>query len=207
MMFKNDIASQALSRLAASRTIVDLDNDNSIEARIIRQHFRTSLDQLLEYHPWSFARRTATLIEHSRDPEPRYRFAYHYPVNAAVVRGIAPNGMFNDMFELYPDQETPFTVMTFGTTNLIYCNTPNAHAVYTERMPENSSFKTYFGKALAAQLSKDIGPSLITNNWPKVRDAVNASADSDISQGIAYDLTLSPQKQEAPCPLVRARWQ
>lgn len=206
-MFKNDIATQALGRLAYSKTIVDLDTDNTVEARLLKRYFRTSLDTLLEMHPWSFARRTATLIEHSRDPEQGYAYSYHFPVNAAVVRQIAEDGHFNTEYELYPEQMTPFQVMTFGTTQYIYCNVRDAHAEYTERLSENSTFKTYFGKALAAQLSKDIGPALLANNWPKVKEAVNSGADSAIAEGIAYDLSLMPQKLPAPCPLVRARWQ
>jgi len=109
--------------------------------------------------------------------------------------------------ELYPDQEIPFEVMTFGTTDLIYCNVDNAFAEFTERMSENASFKTYFGLALAAQLAMDIGPALITNNWPKVKKAVLDESRSLIDEGIALDITKTPQKSPAPCPLVRVRWQ
>lgn len=207
MMLKNDIANMALGRLGVSSTVIDVENSNTTEAKIIRRHFRTSLDTMLEKHWWSFARRTAKLTKHSDDPEQGYEYAYHFPINAAEIRQIAPEGRFYHRLELYPDMIPQFEEMHVGGLQLIYTNVEDAHAEYTERLAENSSFKTYFGRGLAAQLSLDIGPSLITNNWPKIRNAINESAHNEISSAIADDIARSPQKMPAESPLVRARWQ
>jgi hypothetical protein len=74
-------------------------------------------------------------------------------------------------------------------------------------MDTNSSFPTAFGRALAAQVALDMGPQLITNNWPKVVGAIMSMASNEISAGIADDIAKNPQKVTADSPLVRARYQ
>lgn len=206
MMLKNDIANMALGHLGVSSVISDFQTDNSTEGKILRRYFRRSLDDLLEQHDWTFAKRTAKLFLQSEDPEYGYKYSYIYPVNAIVVREVAPNGMFLPDIELYEDQILHFEERVFGNMRLIYTNVSDAYAKYTEKIEENSTFPSSFGRALAAQLALDMGPQLITSNWPKVANAINSLAFNTISKGIADDIAKSPQKKFAESPLVRVRY-
>jgi hypothetical protein len=139
------------------------------------------------------------------NPEFIWGYSYFAPANALVIRQIATEGHFINNFELYVDQKVPFLEVYSGTVVLLYTNSINAHAEYTERIDMESLFPIHFGKALAAQLSIDIAPSLITNNFPKIKDALNKSAENDITTGIADDLNKMPQHQTADSTFVRVR--
>lgn len=206
MLYKTDIANMALGRLGLSSTIADLENDFSTEAKIIKRHFRTSLDYLLEQHEWNFAKRSVKLSLQFTDPEEGYGFSYHWPVKALVIRQIAPEGRFIKDMELYPDQKIHFEERYIGTTKLVYTDLDLAYAQYTEQVDSNSVFPNHFGRSLAAQLSKDVAPSLITNNFPKIKAALNSEADNDIASGIADDLARQPQFQDADSTFVRCRY-
>lgn len=196
----------ALGRLGVSSTITDLELDLSTEAKIIKRHFRSSLDYLLEQHEWNFARRVAPLSLQFNDPEKGFAYSYHMPADSLVIRQIAYEGNFMRDQELYLNQKIPWTEIIIGTSRLLYTNLDRAHAEYTAQMPENSVFPTHFGKALAALLSKDIAPSLITSNYPKVSGTLNSEADNAIDHGIADDLARQPQFTNAESSFVRARY-
>ena len=196
----------ALGRLGLSSTITDLELDLSTEAKIVKRHFRHSLDYLLEQHFWNFARKSAQLILQFKNPEPAFAFSYYMPADALVIRQIAPYEAYVENIEMYPDQKIPYTEIFVGTTKLMYTNCNNAWAKYTRRVDTNDVFPTHFGRALAAQLSMDIAPSLITSNYPKIKDALNNNALNDISGGIADDLAKQPQYKNSESSFIRCRW-
>lgn len=205
-IFKTDIANLALGRLGLSSTITDLETDLSTEAKILKRHFRESLDFLLEQHHWNFARRSALLIKQFDDPEVNYNFSYFYPADALVIRQIAYKGHFIKNIEQYLDQKIPFNEVYFGSVRLLYTDLRDAHAEYTARVEENDIFPSHFGRALAAQLSLDIAPSLITSNFPKIKEALNNDAFNAVAAGISDDLARQPQFNNSDSTFVRARY-
>jgi hypothetical protein len=204
MLYKTDIANLALGRLGVSLTVIDVETENSQQAKIIRRHFRMSLDALLEMHEWNFATKYLPLILQSEDPTPVFKYAYVVPSDALIIREIAREGFFTNRRQ-YEDEKEKWQQVYSSTGALIYSNTPDAHAKYTVRIPDNIAMPNHFGRALAAQLSMDIAPSLITNNFGKIRDTLNADARIDISRGIADDLGRQPQMEESLSPFIRAR--
>ncbi len=206
MLYKTDIANMALGRLGVSSTITDLEVDLSTEAKIIKRHFRHSLDYLLEQHYWAFARRSQQLKLQFNDPEPNYSFSYYMPADALVIRQIAYDENYVKNLELYPDQKYPWDEIYIGSTRLMYCDLDKAYAEYTAQVEENSIFPQHFGRALAALLSKDIAPSLITSNYPKISATLNSEADNAIAAGIADDLARRPQYQNSESTFVRCRY-
>jgi hypothetical protein len=204
MLYKTDIANLALGRLGVSLSVVDLETENSQQAKIIRRHFRMSLDSLLEMHDWNFATKYLPLILQEEDPTLVFKFAYVVPSDALVIREIAREGFFSNRNQ-YQDEKEKWQQVYSSSGQLIYSNTPDAHAKYTVRIPDNIAMPNHFGRALAAQLSMDIAPSLITNNFGKIRDTLNADARIDISMGIADDLGRQPQMEDSLSPFIRAR--
>jgi len=205
MMYKTDIANMALGRLGISSTITDLESDISTEAQILKRHFRLSLDYLLEQHQWNFARKTIALSKQFDNPEPSWAFSYNMPADCLVIRQIAYNGNFIQSVEMHPGDKIPFTEVVVGGVPLIYTNLSNAHAEYTRRIEENGAFPNHFGRALSAQLSMDIAPSLITSNYVKIKASLNEDAFNDVAAGIADDLARQPQFTEADSPFIKAR--
>ncbi len=207
MMQKNQIANMALGILATSETITDIVSDFSIPGKILKRHYRESLNDILEQHPWDFARRTSQLVVQFENPEPGYAFSYYMPKDVLIIRQIARNGFFIKNLEVYRDMSNQFMEITEGTTRLIYTNVELAHAEYTKVMDENTLFPSHFGRAFAAQLAKDCAPSLITSNYPKIKQALMDDIDSRISRGIADDIARKPQLNNAESTFVRARYE
>lgn len=206
MLDKNTIANLALGRLGTSLGTVNLVTDNSTQARILRLHFRSSLDALLKKHPWNFATGFSALAIQTEQPTMAWGYSYYLPSDCINIRQIAENGCF-PMKNTYNDQKPKYRQVYSGGSPVIYCSVPYAHAEYTVRVPEDDMFPDHFGRALAAQLSKDIAPSLITNNYAKVKATLNSDADNDITLGIAEDIGEEPQQEDSDSQFVRARFQ
>lgn len=204
MLYKNDIANLALGRLGVSLTVADVQTENTQQAKVIRRYFRTSLDTLLEKHPWSFATQMQALPLLSENPTPQFLYSYSKPADALIITEIAEEGIFSQ-FVQYEDQKNRWQEIYSPMGQMLYANTRNAHAKYTTKLPEDAAFPNHFGRALAAQLSMDIAPQLITNNFGKVRDTLNAGAMVDITHGIADDLGRQPLPEDSLSPFIRAR--
>jgi hypothetical protein len=206
MMYLTDVANLALGRLGVGSTINDLANEYSTAAKILKRHLRVSLNSVLEQHTWNFATRSAVLNKQFDDPENGYAFSYYSPADCLAVRQIASDGNFIRNLELYPEQKLPFEERHIGMQILLYTNVRNAHILYTAAMDENSVFPTHFAKSWSAQWAVDIAPSLITNNYPKVRDTLDSDAYNDLAKGIADDLIRTPQYTYAKSPLITTRY-
>jgi hypothetical protein len=202
---KNEVANLALGRLGVSLSIVDLDTENSTQAKIIRRHYKISLETLLERHGWNFATKYAPLLLQANDPNLGFSYQYALPADCLILREIAADGIFPEV-NLYEEQKEQWQEVYTGASPSIYSNTKNAHAKYTVKIPETMAMPNHFGRALAAQLSIDIAPSLITNNFGKVRDTLNSAAINDIHLGIAQDLGRQPLQLDSLSPFHRARF-
>jgi len=196
----------ALGRLGQTLTITDLDTENTNHAKVIRRHFRMSLDTILEKHDWNFATKFEALTLQSEDPIVGYRYCYTLPSDLLVIRQIAEEGIFNPNKQ-YEHEKAKFRLVYNGAgQRIIYTNVQNAHAEYTVRLPESSAFPNHFGRAFAAQLSMDIAPQLITNNYSKVSESINTLAMNDINNGIAFDLGQQPLPEDPASPFQSVRW-
>lgn len=204
-MQKTDVANLALGRLGVSNTISDLDSDNSVAAKIIRRHYPFALEELLEKHHWKFARRTAELVKKADDPEYIWDYSYYQPADCQVIRQVAYKGQFLNNVEEYIDSPNQFIEVYDSSVKLIYTNVREAHAEYTRRIADNDIMPRHFGDGLAALISLRVAPSLITNNYPKIRDSLNAEAYNDMHAAIADDLNRQTQALWQDSTLVRVR--
>lgn len=204
MLYKTDIANLALGRLGVSLIITDVDTDNSQQAKIIRRYFRMSMDTLLELHPWSFATQYKELVLEEEDPTPIYRYAYRWPTDCLIIRQLAEDGVFSRS-ELYEDQKERWEMVYSSGTPIFYSNVANAHAKFTTRVPDTILMPNHFGRALSAQLAMDIAPSLITNNYAKIKQTFDTDARVDITRGISDDLGRQPLPEDSLSPFHRAR--
>jgi len=205
MLLRLDIANLALGKLGTSLNIVDYACDTSNQAKIIRRHFKMALDLLLEKHPWSFATKYAALSLVSEDANSFYRYLYSVPNDLLIIRDIADKERFTAV-ERYEDYKIRWEQEYQSSGALrVRTNLPNAWAHYTVAIPESFNFPSHFGRALAAQLALEIAPSLITNNFPKIKATLASEVMSEVNEGIANDLGRQPQRLESLSPFVLAR--
>jgi len=205
MLSRLDIANLALGKLGVSLTISDFNNDISNQAKIVRRHYKVALDELLEKHEWNFATKYAALTLVSEDAESPYRYLYSVPSDLLILREIAAKDQFTDL-ERYEDYKVRWEEQYEASGAIrVRTNQPDAWGKYTVAIVETFNFPSHFGRALAAQLALEIAPSLITNNFPKVKATLASDVENEVSKGIAYDLGRRPRKLESLSPFVLAR--
>lgn len=208
MLYKNDIANLALGRLGVSLAVIDLDTENSTQAKVIRRNLRLSLDTLLEEHDWGFAsshQALSLVTDYANISDSGgWRFKYSLPADCLVLREISRDGIFARTNQ-YEDEKERWEEVYSASGVRIYADVPDAYGRYTVRLNEDIAFPTHFGRALSAQLSLDIAPQLITNNFGKVRDLLNKDAKNDIALAIANDLGRQPQRENSLSPFIRIR--
>jgi hypothetical protein len=91
MASKTDIANQALTRVGA-KTIMDLDDETSSNARTVKNVFELSVRQLARSHPWNCLKARANLAQLSTGPAFEYEYRYRLPTNC--VRLVDFNGVY-----------------------------------------------------------------------------------------------------------------
>jgi hypothetical protein len=204
-MLKIDIANLALAKLGTSLYISDLVNEQSNQAKIIRRLFSVAFDRLLELHDWHFLSKYAELSLVSEDETLPYRYLYSVPADARTIREIASEGGFTAV-DRYEESKIRWEyAYDSGGAVRIRTNLPDAWARYTVKPAENYNFPPHFGRALAAQLAIEIAPSLITNNFPKIKQTLASELKSEVNEGIADDMGKQPRRLESYSPFVLAR--
>jgi len=205
MLTKSDIAQLALGHLGLSQTVLDLSTENTVQAKVIRRHFRSTLDRMLMKHEWGFATHFGVLNLREETPVLSYQFAYNLPNDCLVPRIIAMDGYFPTLKQ-YEKEKAKFRHVYNGAGNsVIYSNVPNAHIEYTLRVDEDYSFPAHFAFGLSHLLALDIAPSLITANFPKIKQELMMTSRNEITLAIADDLGMEPQQEDSPTPFISCR--
>lgn len=205
-MMKNTVANLALGILGTSLRVVDFSTDKSQQASVLQLHFPVALDSLLEEHDWHFASTSAVLVLHTEYPEGSvWKYEYQEPSDAVFIRELARDGEFSNRFQ-YEQNKQRWEQKYSAGNNRILTNVEDAHARYTARIPDDANFPNYFGNGLAAKLAMMIAPSVITNNFPKVRDTLMTLTRNEISKAISLDLNSQPQRLDEAPPAISARW-
>lgn len=204
MLTKNDIVNLALGKLGQTLFVTNVDTETSNVAKVCKRYWPMSLSSVLSKHPWSIFTKQAPLSLVTTNPSAKWAYAYALPADAHVIRRLALDTLFSDRFE-YLDQMFPFEAVNSASGYEIHTNVPDAHAEYTCKIPDGSLYVDHFGRAVAAQLAMDIAPSLITNNYIKMKKELLADAKADISEQIADDITLAVSPRDAESPFIRAR--
>jgi hypothetical protein len=192
-MNKNEMAKGALRHLGVSWTVFDFDNENSQQAKVIRDQFQKSLDTVTEATEWSFANKSRDLPLVG-DGVNGWLYEYALPADCLVLRNVGTKE-----YLLYPPnvphQFLPSWVFN-NSDSRILCNIEAAWGKYTRRVLENENVPNYFGRAVSAQLAYDIAPTLIGDKFAAIKNTLVAAIDLDIDRAIAYDSGRSPDNRQ-----------
>ena len=104
-----------------------------------------------------------------------------------------------------PKKKIAFTQSRHGGTVVIFTNLAKAWAEFTAIPEDDEALVPYFGEALAAQLAEDIAPSIITNNYFKVKEGFMNDIRLAISEAIAEDIQKQPEQEVVYSPFMEAR--
>lgn len=112
---------QVLTRIGEKR--INDANDTCDSARVLRDEYPQSYDQILSLYPWACATRRKDLAQKAGDNLTPYEYMFQIPTDCITVQALLDG-------ETY--EETPFDCLIEG--DALYCNTENCAIRYTKRI-------------------------------------------------------------------------
>lgn len=151
------LKNMALAELPADR--IETENESSLSAETVNEHYQPALQLLLEDHDWDFSIRRVTLAAITNDRAHEWTYAYDLPTDMAAPRKVLPFGA-SDVASSVPgysvvgqlrgfESIVPF-IISGGT---IYSNREVAILEYVTAAPLEATFPAKFARALATELA------------------------------------------------------
>jgi hypothetical protein len=165
-----EICNLAVSHLAISKEIQDLDTEKSKEAQACRRFYETARDKVLRDYPWPFATVIVTLelvtdfTQQATPPIPEWAFAYRMPSDCLRDRRILSGLRTDDR-----QSRVSYRIVPDGQGLLIYTNMQNAQLEYTQRVTEVGRFMPDFTMALSFLLAAYIAPRVTSVDQVELR--------------------------------------
>jgi hypothetical protein len=166
MTAKIDICNLALSHLANSSEIADLDAEQSKEAQACRRFFDVTRDEVLRDFPWPFAMTQGALAQVAVNPTIEWGYSYRLPTGCLNFRRIL-SGIRNDTRQ----SRILYRLGQDDTGDLIYTDQSSAQAEWTTRITNTERFRPDFVLALSYLLAFRIGPRVAGDKVKVVADA------------------------------------
>ena len=143
MYTKAEIYNLALGALLLTKTVTDVELDESEEIRVLNVHWSTAFKtavQAMDLDGVAIMRFPLELIK--LHPIPGWKFAYKYPQNCLLLRRVLRERDFGDDYYFWRDRhfkDTPETqvarqVGNFNSTKVIFCN---EHCAFLEYVPSD----------------------------------------------------------------------
>lgn len=200
-MTRTEIANMALAHLGSSKTIQDLDTENSKEAKACRTFYETVVDEILRDISWPFATQFVDLALVEEDPTDEWGFSYRYPVTCLMIRRIL-SGIRNDNRQ----SRVPYKIGSDDQGKLIYTDEPEASIEYTHtRGREISLWSADMITAVSYKLAARVAPLLTGGDPFKVQDLVLA-LEQRATKIAASNAFNEEQAEEIPdSEFIRAR--
>lgn len=202
-----DICNMALGHLGVSMTIMDIQAENSVEARTCRTFFETARDLALEEAPWPFAKRTNDL-QIVAGNKYGWEYRYRYPNDCLSARQIITEeltGIVETGDSIIRPMPIPFEVVEDEANGgkAILTDVENAILIYTARITKVSVMPTAFQIAFSLGLASLISGPLSAN--PKNRDAVSKAYELAISKAVGRAFNEGRERPERESEFTAAR--
>lgn len=193
MTSKTQIVNIALMRIGVSKSVANVDTEQSREALSAKLIFDDEVDFVLRDFPWPFATAYADLglVDGAAD-DPANRdwiFAYRYPSDCMFVRRVVRESVGRN-------DPTPasYRIGRDAQGKLIYTNEQDAQIEYTVDVTDPEEFDALFVSMLAWKLGASLAPSL-----SRIKDmATTCMQMYEIDKTKAQSRALNEQQQETP---------
>jgi hypothetical protein len=163
MATKTDICNLALIRIGVSKTLTNVETDQSKEAAACRAVFATERDYVLREFPWSWATKYALLGAGTATPNPDWNFSYAYPHDAVAIRRIT-----TAKGRMYPNPPAFRIGAADDGTQLVFTDASSGYLEYTRQIAtfngtgaETTNYRDpLFNSMLGWRLAGVLGTSL-----------------------------------------------
>jgi hypothetical protein len=164
-MDKVSICNVALSHLANSTEIQDLDAEPSKEAQACRRLFDLTRDEVLRDFPWPFATASAALTLFASNPNTEWGYSYRMPAGKLFFRRIL-SGVRNDSRQ----SRVSYRILSDDLGELVYTDMPNAIGEWTKQVVNTELWPPDFVAAFSLLLAGRIGPRVAGGDQFKLAD-------------------------------------
>ncbi len=211
-----DILNIALARIGVDKTVMNLANEQSKEARLGRRFYPLCRDEVLERVPWPFAVRVKALaLLTDADLMPGWSYGYAMPQDAASIIEVVPAGSVTEAGNYYTTCCEPWAaprgsqqafrqaMSDDGTMPVILANIEDAYAVYVSKVTNPAAFSTMMVSLIADRLAMELAmPMTVDPRWFNVAMQRYQAAFIDTTSRHFEQEQHGP---EAEAPAVRAR--
>lgn len=200
-MTKTEVCNLALLRLGVAQTIVDV-TDRTAEARACAAAWTPVLERFLCLHPWTFARRRATLAELGDAPD-GWECRYALPADCLLVRTLARSAEPGGVPEADPyAADIPLPVKGYeladdgaGRRRVLLCDVSPAILVYTARLEDPACWPPLAADALASALAAELAMPLTKD--AKLAQLMAQSAELALRRATQADACEEPDRRRA----------
>ncbi len=189
---KTEICNLAISWLGGN-TIMSVDDDESLEARLCRANYDMSRRAVLEEREWTFAVKRGSLTPLAATPEFGYSSSFLVPPD--LLRSIGVYAPRDD------DRTQPPMLKHVIEGGMIYANLNEISIKYIYDLQNTKKFSSLFDQTLASHIARNICLALTENATQQDRmqnlyeDNLNRAASSDGLQGSREMLEQSQMEQ------------
>lgn len=197
-----DTCNQAIGNIGISKTIANLEQEQSTEARVCRTFFENTRDMILEEVPWPFATRFADLQDIG-DPPAGWLYRYRYPNDCVTARQLIIDGY--QAISVNSRPVIPFLVVEdeAAAGRAIVTNQPNAILEYTARITNPMLYSALFIDAFAWALSVKIASPL--SAAPGMAEKAQAAYNGALAKAAARSFNEAREEQSRESEFTRAR--
>ena len=162
---QSEICRMALAHLGVQKSIVNIETDQSNEARACKIFYNQAVREILEDFPWPFATvlMQLALVENFASPE--YKNGYAYPSNCMVVRRLFSQYGRNKNDDVqsrvdYRRVQVASPANAGQQIQVILCDHDNMWVEYTSNDSTVSDWSPSFISALSYKLATYIAPQV-----------------------------------------------
>lgn len=171
-----DICNLAMSHFGQAANISSINPpDGSAEAEHCARFYPVALVEALEFHPWTFAKKHATLAELVNDRDD-FAHAYALPADCVKPRRVLPEG--------YTDDENDGVEFDCEGGKL-FTNAANATLVYTFKQVDPTKFSGPFVTGLSLKLAAYVAGPIVKEPSGRMQALLEQRAALKLSEAAA----------------------
>jgi len=191
----------ALSHLAVSKEIANLDADASQEAQTARRFYDVARDKVLRDFDWPFTTKIDVLALVELEPNTEWAYSYRYPTDCLKVRRIL-SAVRND------DTTTrvPYKLAQDASGLLLFTDMQDAQLEYTVKSDDPQFYPADFTLAFSLFLASLMAPRLTGGDQFKLGERAQLRyKEMKVEAETAAAIEERPDEDTQDAEIIRAR--
>jgi hypothetical protein len=195
-----EMGQMALSHLGCGKSISDIDEDTSEEARALRAFQEVALKIAMRKLAWPFCTEIVALALIEEDPNDEWDFSYRYPSTAISIRRILSGTRIDTR-----DSRVPYKVGKDSTAKLVFTDEEDAEAEVTVYVSDPSFYPEDFTLAFTYLWASLVAPRVTKGDPWKVKQAMLGYYERELALAGANAINEEQSDAEPDAESIRCR--